>query len=94
MPLQCTALFRQGRGEFVNTLGNSKLSKLARSLLLCSMKVFSRGSLDMDYVKPADVAVPVTLGNLVGGFTFTGLAIYITHRPRKPAPAAIRVAAD
>jgi formate/nitrite transporter len=38
--------------------------------------------------------IPVTLGNLVGGFTFTGLAIYITHRPRKPAPAAIRVPAE
>lgn len=38
--------------------------------------------------------IPVTLGNLVGGFTFTGLAIYITHRPRKSAPAAIRVPAE
>jgi formate/nitrite transporter FocA (FNT family) len=24
----------------------------------------------------------VTLGNLVGGFTFTGLAIYMTYKPR------------
>src|SRR5580700_103103 len=28
--------------------------------------------------------IPVTLGNIVGGFTFTGLAIYMTYRP-KPA---------
>ena len=26
--------------------------------------------------------IPVTLGNLVGGFVFTGLAIYATYRPR------------
>jgi formate transporter len=26
--------------------------------------------------------IPVTLGNLVGGFVFTGLALYITHKPR------------
>jgi formate/nitrite transporter len=33
--------------------------------------------------------IPVTLGNLVGGFTFTGLAIYMTYKPRTasaPAP--------
>jgi len=34
--------------------------------------------------------IPVTLGNLVGGFIFTGLAIYITHKPRtKMAPVAL-----
>jgi formate/nitrite transporter len=26
--------------------------------------------------------IPVTLGNLVGGFCFTGLAIYMTYKPR------------
>jgi formate transporter len=29
--------------------------------------------------------IPVTLGNLVGGFTFTGLAIYVTYKPRAVA---------
>ena len=29
--------------------------------------------------------IPVTLGNLVGGFTFTGLAIYMTYKPRPAA---------
>jgi len=29
--------------------------------------------------------IPVTLGNLVGGMLFTGLAIYFTHRPVKQA---------
>jgi formate/nitrite transporter len=36
--------------------------------------------------------IPVTLGNLVGGFTFTGLAIYLTYKPRpasKPAPLTV-----
>ncbi len=40
--------------------------------------------------------IPVTLGNLVGGFVFTGLALYLTHRPKEdeerlalaPLPAA------
>jgi formate/nitrite transporter len=27
--------------------------------------------------------IPVTLGNLVGGMVFTGMAIYVTHRPLK-----------
>jgi formate transporter len=30
--------------------------------------------------------IPVTLGNLLGGFVFTGLALYITHRPRAVTP--------
>ena len=34
--------------------------------------------------------IPVTLGNLVGGFMFTGLALYLTHRPKS---ADARVAA-
>ena len=41
--------------------------------------------------------IPVTLGNLVGGFIFTGLAIYITHRPRgaaAPFAAAAQVPAE
>ena len=40
--------------------------------------------------------IPVTLGNLVGGFIFTGLALYITHRPRVSAPltAASQVPAE
>jgi formate transporter len=33
--------------------------------------------------------IPVTLGNLVGGFVFTGLALYVTHKPRDAAPAAL-----
>jgi len=32
--------------------------------------------------------IPVTLGNLVGGFTFTGLAIYMTYKPRAVAAPA------
>jgi formate/nitrite transporter len=41
-------------------------------------------------------AIPVTLGNIVGGFVFTGLAIYWTYRP-KPAgalPLAMPAAAE
>jgi len=37
--------------------------------------------------------IPVTLGNLVGGFIFTGLALYITHRPRT-APVSLGVPAQ
>lgn len=39
--------------------------------------------------------IPVTLGNVVGGALFTGLALYWTHRSRSApvAPAAARVAA-
>jgi formate/nitrite transporter len=33
--------------------------------------------------------IPVTLGNLLGGFVFTGLALYLTHKPRTAAPAAL-----
>jgi formate/nitrite transporter FocA (FNT family) len=37
--------------------------------------------------------IPVTLGNMVGGFIFTGLALYLTHRPKRSVaqvvPAAI-----
>ena len=35
--------------------------------------------------------IPVTLGNLVGGFVFTGLAIYMPYRPQ-PAPEPVRIA--
>jgi len=34
--------------------------------------------------------IPVTLGNLVGGFVFTGLAIYTTYKPAAPADAPAR----
>src|SRR5215469_4342678 len=33
--------------------------------------------------------IPVTLGNIVGGFVFTGLALYLTHRTRSSAPAPL-----
>jgi len=33
--------------------------------------------------------IPVTVGNLIGGFVFTGLALYITHRSRTTAPAPL-----
>jgi formate transporter len=38
----------------------------------------------------------VTLGNLVGGFIFTGLALYLTHRPKSAAAqiAPVQVPAE
>jgi len=37
--------------------------------------------------------IPVTLGNLVGGFVFTGLALYATYKPAAAASPAISSAA-
>jgi formate transporter len=37
--------------------------------------------------------IPVTIGNFVGGFVFTGFAIYMTYRP-KAAEAATKAAAS
>ena len=34
--------------------------------------------------------IPVTLGNLVGGFVFTGLALYVTYRPHAVAAQPVR----
>ena len=36
--------------------------------------------------------IPVTLGNLVGGFFFTGLALYATYKPAKQLEASASVA--
>ena len=36
--------------------------------------------------------IPVTLGNLVGGFVFTGLALYATYKPGKAPASAASVA--
>jgi formate/nitrite transporter len=33
--------------------------------------------------------IPVTLGNVVGGFLFTGFAIYATHKPKSSAPTGV-----
>jgi formate transporter len=38
--------------------------------------------------------IPVTLGNLVGGFVFTGLALYSTYKPAKQQGTAAPVAAQ
>jgi formate/nitrite transporter len=41
--------------------------------------------------------IPVTLGNLVGGGVFTGLALYLTHKPKtspKPAASVTPIAAE
>jgi formate/nitrite transporter len=40
--------------------------------------------------------IPVTLGNLVGGAVFTGLALYVTYRPKRAAApiAAAQVPAE
>jgi formate transporter len=35
--------------------------------------------------------IPVTLGNLVGGFVFTGLALYATYKPADPTVATASV---
>jgi formate/nitrite transporter len=36
--------------------------------------------------------IPVTLGNLVGGGVFTGLALYLTHKPKPVAKPAASIA--
>ena len=36
--------------------------------------------------------IPVTLGNVVGGFVFTGLALYVTYKPAKQPASAASVA--
>ena len=38
--------------------------------------------------------IPVTLGNLVGGFVFTGLALYATYKPAKQTVAVTPVSAQ
>jgi len=36
--------------------------------------------------------IPVTLGNIVGGCLFTGIALYATYKPAKPAAEVAQVA--
>ena len=38
--------------------------------------------------------IPVTAGNLIGGFVFTGLALYVTYKPAKPTTSAAPVVAQ
>jgi formate transporter len=38
--------------------------------------------------------IPVTLGNIVGGAIFTGLALYLTHHNRQPQPAVAPIASQ
>ena len=40
--------------------------------------------------------IPVTIGNIIGGMIFTGLALYVTYKPAKSAatPAGLAVAAE
>jgi formate/nitrite transporter len=38
--------------------------------------------------------IPVTLGNIVGGFVFTGLAIYATYKPAKRQASAAPIVAQ
>ena len=51
----------------------------------------------MGHAKPADVVASMiasskqTLGNIAGGFLFTGLALYLTHKPASPKPAPLAV---
>ena len=35
--------------------------------------------------------IPVTLGNIVGGLVFTGMALQLTYRKRAPLPAAASI---
>ena len=41
--------------------------------------------------------IPVTIGNIIGGMIFTGLALYVTYKPetsKAATPAAMAVAAE